>query len=185
MSPIGTAGWLTGTLVAVVCAAPALAQPAATIVPVEWPRPIYPQIAQTARVQGQVEVAIDVRPDGSVAAVEVVRGIPLLDHAVTDAARRARFECRDCVDAVNRYSLYVTFRLQDPPAGPAPLIISPTQGWVTVVAIAATHRRRPRSHRWRRPRERHQVLVPLALRSASATRARRRLPMAVALRPHV
>jgi TonB family protein len=134
MSPISTAGWLTGTLLAVVCAAPALAQPNATIVPIEWPRPVYPQIAQSARVQGEVEVTVDVRPDGRVAAVEVVRGIPLLDQAVTDAARRARFECRGCVDSVNGYSLYVTFRLQDPPADPATLIISPTQGWVTVVA---------------------------------------------------
>jgi TonB family protein len=133
---IDAAARLTVTLLAVVCAAPAVAQPGARIVPVEWPRPVYPQIAQSARVQGEVEVAVDVRPDGGVAAVEVVRGIPLLNQAVTDAARRTRFECRGCVDAANRYSLYVTFRLsaEDPPTGPGPLIVSPTQGWVTVVA---------------------------------------------------
>lgn len=136
MRTINAGAWLTATVLAVVCGSPAAAQPAASIVPVEWPRPVYPQIAQSARVQGEVEVAVDVRPDGSVAAVEVVRGIPLLDQAVTDAARRARFECRGCVDAANRYSLYVTFRLslENPPTGPAPLIVSPTQGWITVVA---------------------------------------------------
>ena len=93
---------LTVAALTVVCAAPAVAQPGVAIVPVEWPRPVYPQIARSARVQGEVEVAVDVRPDGSVAAVQVVRGIPLLDQAVTEAVRRARFECRGCVDAANR-----------------------------------------------------------------------------------
>jgi TonB family protein len=112
---------------------------AQTIVPVEWPRPAYPQIAQSARVQGEVEVAVDVRPDGSVAAAQVLRSIPLLDQAALDATRRARFECRGCVDAVNRYSLYVTFTLSlaEPTSGPAPLIVSPTQGWITVIAPVA------------------------------------------------
>jgi TonB family protein len=106
------------------------------IVPIAWPHPVYPQIAQSARVQGDVEVAVDVRPDGSVAAADVVRGVPLLNQAAVDAARRARFECRHCVGALNRYSLYVTFRLslQDPPVDPAPLVVSPSQGWVTVTA---------------------------------------------------
>ena len=106
------------------------------IVPIDWPRPVYPQIAQSARVQGDVEVAVDVRRDGSVAAAEVVRGVPLLNQAVVDAARRARFECRGCGDALNRYSLYVTFRLvsQDQqPSTVEPLVVSPTQGWVTVI----------------------------------------------------
>jgi TonB family protein len=107
------------------------------LVPVEWPRPVYPQIAQSARVQGEVEVAVDVRPDGSVAAAEVVRGVPLLNQAAVDAARGARFECRGCVDPLNRYALYVTFRLSvservtDPVP---PLVVSPTQGWVTTIA---------------------------------------------------
>jgi hypothetical protein len=50
----------------------ASAQTAAAIVPIEWPRPVYPQIAQSARVTGKVELAVDVRPDGSVAAVEAL-----------------------------------------------------------------------------------------------------------------
>jgi TonB family protein len=136
MTSRDAAAWLTVAVLALVCAAPAVAQPDAAIVPVEWPRPVYPQIAQSARVQGDVEVAVDVRPDGSVAAVEVVRAIPLLDHAVVNAVRRARFACRGCGAGVHRYSLYVTFRLslENPPTGAVPLIVSPTQGWVTVVA---------------------------------------------------
>jgi hypothetical protein len=46
---------LRALLVALVVAAPAAAQ---TITPREWPQPIYPMIAQSARIQGDVEVAI-------------------------------------------------------------------------------------------------------------------------------
>jgi TonB family protein len=116
-------------------AAVASAQTAeAVIVPLRWPEPIYPQIAQSARVTGDVEVAIDVRPDGSVAAAKVVKGLPLLDRAAEDAARQAVFECRNCVDPVSRYSLYVSFRLGDAEAARQPVSVSPTQGWVTVSA---------------------------------------------------
>jgi TonB family protein len=113
------------------------AQPSeAVITPVEWPRPVYPQIAQSARVSGDVEVAIDVRPDGAVAAARAVSGSPLLDQAALDAARGTRFECRGCREAITPYSLYVTFRLQDEEHSfqVTPLVVSPTQGWVTVVA---------------------------------------------------
>jgi TonB family protein len=105
-------------------------------VPIEWPRPVYPQIAQSARVSGDVEVAVDVRPDGSVASARIVSGPPLLTQAALDEARRARFECRGCVEPSTRYSMYVTFRLaaeSNPPA-PPPVTVSPTQGWITVVA---------------------------------------------------
>ena len=108
----------------------------AIITPVEWPRPIYPQIAQSARVTGDVELAIDVRLDGTVASVRAVSGPPLLIQAAEDAARPVAFTCRRCTEALSRYSLYVTFRLASewPPRQVAPLVISPTQGWVTVLA---------------------------------------------------
>ena len=108
----------------------------AVITPVEWPRPVYPQIAQSARVSGDVEVGVDVRPDGTVASAKAANGPPLLHQAAEDAVRRVRFDCRGCTEALNRYSLYVTFQLQDQEQRPQPtsLVISPTQGWVTVVA---------------------------------------------------
>jgi TonB family protein len=136
MKPIVARAWLTVALLAVLSAPPAAAQTAATIIPIEWAQPIYPQIAQSANVQGDVEVAVDVRPDGAVQNVEVVRGAPLITHAAAMAAKSMRFTCRECGPGVHRYSLYVTFKLsdQDPAAGPAPLIVSPTQGWVTVIA---------------------------------------------------
>jgi protein TonB len=53
--------------------------------------PVYPPIAQTARVQGVVilEAIIDAR--GFVKSVSVLRSIPLLDQAAADAVRQWRF----------------------------------------------------------------------------------------------
>ena len=160
----------------------AAAQPDVAIVPIAWPKPVYPQIAQSARVEGEVEVAVDLRPDGSVVVVEVVRSVPLLDQAVTDAARRARFECRGCVDAVNRYSLYVTFKLTGRPDTPVdavpPLVVSPTQGWVTVVQVPPT----VEANDWSVVDRRRRGLKCLFLWRCEA-RARRPLSLAVAMRP--
>src|SRR5205823_1212946 len=53
--------------------------------------PIYPPIAQSARVQGVVilEAVIDAR--GTVTSVSVLRSIPLLDPAAVDAVRQWKF----------------------------------------------------------------------------------------------
>lgn len=53
--------------------------------------PIYPAIAQSARVEGTVilETVIDI--DGHVTSVRVLRSIPLLDQAAMDAVKRWSF----------------------------------------------------------------------------------------------
>jgi protein TonB len=48
-------------------------------------RPVYPEVAQEARVQGVVICEVLVRPDGTVADARVLRSIPLLDQAAFDA----------------------------------------------------------------------------------------------------
>ena len=48
-------------------------------------RPVYPEVAQKARVQGIVICDVLVRPDGTVADARVLRSIPLLDQAAFDA----------------------------------------------------------------------------------------------------
>jgi protein TonB len=48
-------------------------------------RPVYPDVAQKARVQGVVICQVLLRPDGTVADVRVLRSIPLLDQAAFDA----------------------------------------------------------------------------------------------------
>ena len=109
---------------------------AQTISPLAWPQPYYPQIAQSVGEQGVVEVEVQVRADGTVAGTKVVQGPPWLREASVDAAKRTRFACRDCPESGGVYSLYVTFRIPTDYCKPTPppLVVSPTQGWVTVDA---------------------------------------------------
>jgi TonB family protein len=55
-------------------------------------RPVYPAVAQSARVQGVVVIEATIRADGTVAETKVVRSIPLLDQAAVDAVRQWVFE---------------------------------------------------------------------------------------------
>jgi protein TonB len=51
-------------------------------------RPIYPSIAQSARVQGVVIIEAVIGPDGRVQDAKVLRSIPLLDAAALDAVKQ-------------------------------------------------------------------------------------------------
>ena len=50
--------------------------------------PVYPQIAQSARVQGVVIIEATISPTGKVTDARVLRSIPLLDQAALDAVRQ-------------------------------------------------------------------------------------------------
>ena len=54
-------------------------------------RPVYPPIAQQARVQGVVIVETRIEKDGRVSNVRVLRSIPLLDQAAIDAVMQWEF----------------------------------------------------------------------------------------------
>jgi TonB family protein len=53
--------------------------------------PVYPPIAQSARVQGVVIVEAVIGPDGKVSDARILRSIPLLDQAALDAVRQWEF----------------------------------------------------------------------------------------------
>jgi TonB family protein len=53
--------------------------------------PVYPPIAQSARVQGVVIMEIVITPEGQVQDARVLRSIPLLDQAALDAVRQWEF----------------------------------------------------------------------------------------------
>jgi TonB family protein len=53
--------------------------------------PIYPPVAESARVQGVVILEVVIDPDGHVADVRVLRSIPLLDQAAIDSVRQWEF----------------------------------------------------------------------------------------------
>jgi TonB family protein len=50
--------------------------------------PVYPAIAQSARVAGPVTIEATIGPDGKVVDAKVVRSIPMLDQAALDAVRQ-------------------------------------------------------------------------------------------------
>jgi protein TonB len=54
-------------------------------------RPVYPQIAQSARVQGVVIIEATIGADGRVKDARVLRSIPLLDQAALDAVKQWQF----------------------------------------------------------------------------------------------
>lgn len=54
--------------------------------------PSYPEVAQVNRVQGLIFVEFTVDARGAVAAVRVLRGVPLLDRAAIEAVRQWQYE---------------------------------------------------------------------------------------------
>jgi len=54
--------------------------------------PVYPAVAQSARVSGAVTIEATIGPDGKVIDARVVRSIPLLDQAALDAVRKWEYE---------------------------------------------------------------------------------------------
>jgi periplasmic protein TonB len=53
--------------------------------------PSYPAIAQQAKISGVVILEALIAEDGSVREVKVLKSVPLLDAAATDAVRQWRF----------------------------------------------------------------------------------------------
>jgi protein TonB len=53
--------------------------------------PVYPPIAQSARVQGVVIIEAIIGPNGKVQDAKVLRSIPLLDQAALDAVKQWEF----------------------------------------------------------------------------------------------
>jgi TonB family protein len=83
----------------------------AVVVPTTVPQPVYPPIAISARVMGDVVITVLVRPDGSVASAAVESGAPLLREVALKAAQQAHYECRGCTESGTPYSLVFMFRL--------------------------------------------------------------------------
>jgi TonB family protein len=82
------------------------------LVPIWLPRPTYPVMAKAARVQGDVEVAVEVAADGHVVSATIVKGRPILDEAALEAARESYFLSRESDAPRMGYSLFYTFQLE-------------------------------------------------------------------------
>lgn len=75
-------------------------KPAAAVVLTKLFPPIYPPLARQASISGDVTVKLRIGKYGSVESVEVVSGHAMLKQAALESARKSRFECRECGDAV-------------------------------------------------------------------------------------
>lgn len=74
--------------------------------------PIYPLIARTAYVQGNVEVAVVVGADGGVKSAVAMSGPELLKRAAIDSAEHSQFECSGCSRENNSIQILYTFVLE-------------------------------------------------------------------------
>lgn len=105
----------------------------------------YPPLARQTRITGNVELRLDVRPDGSVASAVAISGHPLLKQQALENAQHSQFACIDCGEEVRPYRLVYTFELgpasyctdkvehsSSNPEQPYPRI-SQSQGHVTIV----------------------------------------------------
>lgn len=103
-------------------------------------QPTYPPLARQARITGEVELQLQIRKDGSVESVRVVKGHPLLAPATVESARRSHFECRECNAEVSPYSLTYSFQLTQhlipPCADNPPLLVLRLDRYVIVDAAA-------------------------------------------------
>ena len=59
--------------------------------PISQPDPVYPPIAQTAKVSGYVILEATIARDGSVKDVKVLKSHAMFDQAAIDAVRRWRY----------------------------------------------------------------------------------------------
>jgi TonB family protein len=79
--------------------------------------PVYPPLAQQAHIEGDVELTVRVRRDGSVESARLFRGHPMLATSALDSARQSQFECHRCSEEVTSYILTYKFQIapRDPP----------------------------------------------------------------------
>jgi hypothetical protein len=87
------------------------------VVPVDLVSPVYPPIAVSARVSGDVTVLVRVLPDGSITSAEAVSGPPLLTEVSLGAARASRFECQVC-EGEHSHTIIYSFQFDVPRAAP-------------------------------------------------------------------
>jgi len=77
--------------------------------------PIYPMIARTAHIFGEVHLTLGIQRDGSIESATVTSGPPLLRQAALNSARGSQYDCRGCSAAVTEYSLVYKFQLGPDP----------------------------------------------------------------------
>jgi hypothetical protein len=83
-----------------------LGEPRAALVSLH--SPLFPPLANEARLAGQVELRLTIQDDGTVESVAVVDGHALLRSAALESAAKSQFECSGCTHSVT-YTLVYSF----------------------------------------------------------------------------
>jgi TonB family protein len=83
------------------------------------PAPIYPPLARTARVIGDVQINLSINADGTIKSATIATGHPLLVQAALDSVKQSRFDCRGCIEGSSNseivtYSFRMSAREPDP-----------------------------------------------------------------------
>lgn len=76
---------------------------------VDFPKPIYPAEAKTARVGGTIRAAVKIAASGNVTEIEGIEGAEILRAAATGAARKAKYKptvCDGAATAVTAVFIY-------------------------------------------------------------------------------
>jgi TonB family protein len=60
------------------------------------PTPSYPPMALAAHVEGDVELSLSLRSDGTIQSTAVIGGPPMLRQAALELAQQTGFECQAC-----------------------------------------------------------------------------------------
>lgn len=86
------------------------------------PRVEYPQIAQSARVQGAVVVRLSIAANGTVTSATSLAGLPLVTEAALNNARAWKFAATEQRETIVVYEFAFMERLRpDPPCGASTL----------------------------------------------------------------
>jgi TonB family protein len=86
--------------------------PQTSVVVAKLVQPIYPPLARAARIEGDVDLKLSIRQDGSLESATVVSGHPLLTAAALDSAQHTQFKCRECSEPTTSSQLVYTFRIE-------------------------------------------------------------------------
>ncbi len=92
----------------------------ATLNWVVFSKPVYPQMARIANIQGQVTLEIVVHSDGAVK-IQKATGHPILIEAAKDSVLHSTLSCEGCGSEPHTFPVTYDFKIDNQPPPPAPV----------------------------------------------------------------
>jgi TonB family protein len=75
--------------------------------------PTYPQLAQQARIAGDVRIQVQIHRDGSLASADAASGHRMLKPAALASAQNSKFQCHACTEELTSDSLTYSFGFRE------------------------------------------------------------------------